>query len=204
MRMARRLGLVLGAMLASVVPAAAAEFTDPTWPCVQRKVEEIAMFQMWPGPMPEGDWREDPQIERVAARIAPRRVSMEEVEAQAVAYLEGVPEEQRGEKAAQLFEAVLAIIQRERQEVMSGIARYARSQATLSEEVEDQQLELVRLNEAEEDAKEWDRIEELEDRLAWDTRVFRERAQSLQFVCETPVLLEQRAFAIARALAGLL
>ena len=40
--------------------------------------------------------------------------------------------------------------------------------------------------------------------LAWDTRIFKQRAQSLNYVCETPVLLEQRAFAIARALAGLI
>jgi hypothetical protein len=44
----------------------------------------------------------------------------------------------------------------------------------------------------------------LEDRLAWEARIFKERAQSLTYVCETPVLLEQRAFAIARTLAALI
>lgn len=203
--MSRRLAWLLGALvLAAQGPAEAAEFTDPTWPCVQRKVEEIAMFQMWAGPMPEGDWREDPDVERLAAAITPRRVSLEEVEAQAAAFLESVPEDQRGEKAAQLFNAVLDMIQSERQQVLDGIARYARSQATLSDQVEEQQLELVRLNQLEEDGKDRDRIEELEDKLAWDTRVYRERAQSLQFVCETPVLLEQRAFAIGRVLSGMI
>ena len=55
-----------------------------------------------------------------------------------------------------------------------------------------------------EDQKDWDRIEELQDALAWDIRVYKERAQALTFVCETPVLLEQRAFAIARTLAELM
>jgi hypothetical protein len=50
--------------------------------------------------------------------------------------------------------------------------------------------------------KDFDRIEELEDTLAWETRIFRDRAQSLTYVCETPVLLEQRAFAIARLIAA--
>ena len=115
-----------------------------------------------------------------------------------------MPQGERGEKAAQLFDAVLDLIQGERAQVMGGIGRYARSQAALSAQVEEQQLELVRLNKAEEGEKNWDRIEELEDKLAWDTRVYRERAQSLQYVCETPVLLEQRAFAIARAISGMI
>jgi hypothetical protein len=44
----------------------------------------------------------------------------------------------------------------------------------------------------------------LRQKLAWDTRIFRERSQSLTYVCETPVLLERRAFELARALAGLI
>ena len=40
--------------------------------------------------------------------------------------------------------------------------------------------------------------------LGWETRIFRDRAQSLTYVCETPVLLERRAFELARAFAGLI
>jgi hypothetical protein len=46
---------------------------------------------------------------------------------------------------------------------------------------------------------EWDRMEELQDIVTWDARIYTERAQSLTFVCETPVLLEKRAFALAKA-----
>ena len=35
-------------------------------------------------------------------------------------------------------------------------------------------------------------------RFAWDKRIFDERNQALHYVCETPVLLEQRLFEIAR------
>jgi len=38
----------------------------------------------------------------------------------------------------------------------------------------------------------------VEERLLWDTRVFDERLQSLSYVCESPVLLEQRLFALSR------
>jgi|GEM_PF-6456573 len=44
----------------------------------------------------------------------------------------------------------------------------------------------------------YDRLEEIADQIEWDTRIFEERQQSLTYVCETPVLLEKRAFALAR------
>ena len=42
----------------------------------------------------------------------------------------------------------------------------------------------------------WTRVEE---ELDWSTRIFQDRQQSLTYVCETPVILEQRAFALGRA-----
>ena len=36
----------------------------------------------------------------------------------------------------------------------------------------------------------------------WDIRIFEDRRQSLVYLCEQPVLLEQRAFALARAIAS--
>lgn len=43
---------------------------------------------------------------------------------------------------------------------------------------------------------------ELEQALAWDTRIYEEREQSLTYVCEVPVLVEQRAFALGRMIQG--
>jgi hypothetical protein len=185
-----------------VAPAAAAEFDDPEWPCIQRKVEEISLFQMWSGPMPTGEWQGNPVIRDLAQRIAPRRVALEDVEPQVREFAERFEGEERAEQLGELFAAVLDSIQRERMAVFGGIGRYALRQASLSDRIEEQQAQLVRLNAATE--KDWDTIEEAEDRLAWDVRVYRERAQALTYVCESPVLLEQRAFAIGRMLAGLI
>ena len=44
------------------------------------------------------------------------------------------------------------------------------------------------------------RIEELTNRVEWDTRIFEERRKTMNFVCEVPVLIEQRLFALARAI----
>src|SRR5438094_275473 len=40
--------------------------------------------------------------------------------------------------------------------------------------------------------------------LNWDLRVFDERQKSLRFVCEVPVLIEQRLFLLARTIQGAL
>jgi len=42
--------------------------------------------------------------------------------------------------------------------------------------------------------------EDLETRQEWDIRAFRERERQLNYLCEQPVLLEQRLFGVARML----
>src|SRR5438270_750029 len=44
------------------------------------------------------------------------------------------------------------------------------------------------------------RVDELMNRVEWDTRVFEERRKTINFVCEVPVVIEQRLFALARAI----
>ena len=52
------------------------------------------------------------------------------------------------------------------------------------------------------DKPDFDAIDAEEKALDWDQRVFTDRQQSLTYVCETPVILEQRLFALGRALAA--
>ena len=98
-----------------------------------------------------------------------------------------------------LFALVFERIDTERAQLIGGIGRYAGKQAGLAERINTQNEELAEL-EAKEDKShdEFDRLEEIADKVEWDTRIFDERQQSLTYVCETPVLLEKRAFALAR------
>ena len=165
---------------------------------------ELSIGQMWQGPIPEDDAADAPEVRALAQRLAQRRVPLEEIGAEAAAVTQALAPEERGEWLGALFAAILDHINAERGAVIAGIGRYAHRQAEFSDRIEERQLELARLQAIPDDAKDLDRIEELDDTLAWDTRIFKERAQSLGYVCETPVLLEQRAFAIARTLAELL
>jgi hypothetical protein len=191
-------------VVAATVGADAQQVDDPDWPCVQRKVPELSVGQMWTGPVPGESWRQDAELLELARRLAPRRVPIETIQAEADGYVGDLEGEARAERLAELFAAVLRQINAERGQVIAGIARYAQRQAGFSEQIGALQRELAQLEQAPEDQGNPARVRELEDALAWETRIFRERAQSLTYVCEAPVLLEQRAFAIARALNGLL
>lgn len=194
-----RAGLTALALALTVtVPVSAADFDDPEWPCIQRKVPSLSVGQMWSGPMPEGDWRDTPAIESLARVLAPRRTTLEEVEARGAEFAASLDEAERAEGLSELFAAVLSRIDAERGQLISGIGRYARNQTALSDRIEGLQGELASLDPQEDD----ERMRELEEVLIWQARIFTERAQALTYVCETPVLLEQRAFAIARALAA--
>lgn len=194
-----RAGLTALALALTVtVPVSAADFDDPEWPCIQRKVPSLSVGQMWSGPMPEGDWRDTPAIESLARVLAPRRTTLEEVEARGAEFAASLDEAERAEGLSELFAAVLSRIDAERGQLISGIGRYARNQSALSDRIEGLQGELASLDPQEDD----ERMRELEEVLIWQARIFTERAQALTYVCETPVLLEQRAFAIARALAA--
>jgi hypothetical protein len=181
-------------------PAPAANFDDPDWPCIQRKVPALWLGQMWTGPVPEGSWRDAPEVRELAETIAPRRTPLETVETLVADFAAAQPDDARNERLAQLIAGVVDLIDAERGQLIQGISRYAHNQTFLSAQVEEMQAELASLDRSDDAAM--DRIEELEDTLDWETRIFRDRAQALTYVCETPVLLEQRAFAIARIVAA--
>lgn len=190
------------ALAAMASPALAADFSDPDWPCIQRKVPNLWVGQMWSGPaIEEPDlktWRQMPDVAALAPVLAARRTSEAEAKALVDQFARTATDD-RADKLRLLFAGTFALIDRERSEVISGIARYARTQTELSAGIEATQNELTELQAIENpDFDTQDRIEEIQDKLVWDTRIFKDREQSLTYVCETPVILEKRAFALAR------
>jgi hypothetical protein len=165
---------------------------------VQRKVQHLSIGMMWAGPIPEemGSWRDNPDIAALAPRLAARRTALPEVEDAVARFAEDAGE---GELAL-LFAGIFQIIDGERSRIVDGVTRFARRQQALSARIDAAQSAITEAEAAvaEEDYDALDRIEEMRDALAWDTRIYEERQRSLTHVCESPVLLEQRAFAIAR------
>ncbi|MFD2031237.1 hypothetical protein ACFSKM_14865 [Ancylobacter dichloromethanicus] len=85
-------------------------------------------------------------------------------------------------------------------EIMSGIERYAQHQIALSNRIKDESLAVAKAKKAAATDDDKAKVAELEKQLLWDTRIYDARQQSMTAVCESPVLLEQRVFALARAI----
>ena len=196
--------LLAGLTLLYLAPGArAATSEDPDWPCIQRQVPEVSAGMVWAGPPVDGlepKWRQDADVGELAAAIARRATDIEEAKAKIAAFAarQGVD---RNEKLTLLFAATLAIVNKERSAIMDGIKRYARRQAKLARKIEATTAAFNKLPTGGAEAQQKAR-EELEQQLIWDTRIFDERRQSLVYVCETPVLLEQRIFALSREIMG--
>lgn len=196
----RKASFTLAITAICATSAMAASFDDPEWPCIQRKVPTISTAQMWAGPEITDKivaLGKDPAIADVASRLALRRVDIADAE-QLVADFAADLGAERNDMLTALFARTFKLIADERKTIMSGIGRYAKKQTTLSNLIEARRSEITTLNAVE--PPNYDKLEELEDFLAWDERIFHERGQSLTYVCETPTILEQRIFAISRAI----
>ena len=176
--------------------AAAGE--DPEWPCVQRLVPEIAPAMIWAGPPIEfGRCRTSPAIDQLAGELAARRVPLAEAEAQIDAFADTLAPERKAEQLTQLFARTLEIINRDRSSIIQGIRKYARGEHALAEAIAEKNERLSALPA--------DQVLERDTLIAerdWDLRIYDDRRSSLPYLCEQPVLLEQRAFALARTIAS--
>jgi hypothetical protein len=177
--------------------AFAAQSDDPDWPCVQRRVDHLSLAVMWPNPVSQDAEVLSPELQDIAEQMALRRVSIEEVESLVDDIAQQRPDlgaEEYGRIFAEAFERIDV----RRTRIIEGIVRYARGQARLAEEVDALRSEFARVESAEE--PDFDRLDDLEEQIDWRERVFDDRNSALTYVCETPVLLERRAYAIAQIL----
>lgn len=172
---------------------------DRTWPCIQPKQPHLSVGQLWSGPLPDEAVVELAQrrdIAVLAQLLEQRRLPMEEAEAQIAAFASKA----NAQELTALFVAVFDRIDAYRTSIMAGVERYAAKQVTLSAQIEARRAEIALLSAAAD--PDFDKMDAEEERLDWDVRIFTDRQAQLTYVCETPVILEQRAFALGRAIAA--
>lgn len=184
----------------ATTPALAADPRYPDWPCVQAKVPEISAAAVWAGP-PIGDaeksWEHDRHVRDLIGQLAPRRVPLADAKQRIADFVAGKPDG-REERGRLLFAGLLERLNRERTEVMSGIERLARRQKEQAERIRADISELHKVQDAA--TPDEVKLQELSSRVEWSTRIFEDRHKTLRYVCEVPTLIEQRLFALARAI----
>ena len=188
MKTAIRWGLWLPCLLASSLVMA----QEDDWPCVQRFVPSISAAALWPFPelLPSStaDWRDEVVITELARRL----VKKGETDFSAIdSFAAAAPTAKHNQQMAALFAIAVELLNNQRDKQLRLIIDFAQRQRDLSEKIiADQSLLSAGGN------------DETAQRLIWSTRVYDEREKRLRFLCERPILLEQRAFQIGRAIAA--
>lgn len=190
--------VLLAALLVWSGPATSEDFSDPTWPCVQRKVERLSIGLMWPEPVPEtaleGDLAE--AVETLGATLALRRVGEDEMRSAVDGFvsMHGGSSDLMGRVFAESFRRLA----QRRTRIIGGIADMSVGQADLATRIDAARAEFDTVSAQEE--PDFDRLDALEEEIDWDERIYTDRQKSIAYVCETPVLLEKRLYAIAQML----
>ncbi len=193
------------ALLAPLLAAPAAQAAAPTgslWPCIQPRVDNLAAAQMWDGPPVEGlAWRDDARVAELVPVLAARRTPIEDADKLVETFArEAGPD--KNQRLTLLFAGVFDQINSLRSRILAGIERYAQHQIDLSTRIKDESLKLAQAKKGAATDAEKAKAAELEKAILWDTRIYDTRSQSVTAVCESPVILEQRAFALARTIRG--
>ena len=195
-----RWALALAASLWAGASTQAADSRFPDWPCQQIKVPSLSVAAMWSGPSIDdvGDaWKHDPAVADLVATAAARRTPLDQAEKLIGDFLKGGADEQQ-QKAKLLFAGLFDTLDRERSTVMDGIERFTRKRRDNAARIRAEATELR----AEQSAPNPDqtKIEDLTNRINWDTRIFEAERKTISYVCEVPQSIEQRLFALSRAI----
>ncbi|HEY1736937.1 MAG TPA: hypothetical protein VGG12_09825 [Methylovirgula sp.] len=192
-----------GALCASAV----ADYTppgksNPDWPCQQILVSHLSPAQMWTGPSIDNiDKDSDPAVDELAGKLAQRRLSIDDAKSQVDAFAASAGAN-KSQKLTLLFALLFGKLDSERAEVISGLVRFGHRQKDMADQI---RAENEKLHEAQDKSTS---PEEANDpnspvstaakQLQWDMRIFEDRHKTLSYVCEVPVTIEQRLFALAR------
>jgi hypothetical protein len=167
---------------------------ERNWPCHQILVGRLSLAAVWSGPSIEGlAWRDDQAVADIVARLAARRTPLDDAE-RAIEDFAQSRGASKSKKLVSVFAGLFETLNDERTQVIEGLLRFGAKQKELAEKIRAENAlpreGPIRRQEADTVAGD----------LEWDMRVFDERRQSLTYVCETPALIEQRLFALARVI----
>ncbi|MGY4307034.1 hypothetical protein ACVIJ6_004277 [Bradyrhizobium sp. USDA 4369] len=189
-------GIVL--MAASAAPALGADPRYPDWPCPQAKVPEISIAAVWSGQAIDdvgASWKDDAKIADLVAKLAARRIPLEQAQKDISDFLTGTAEE-KTRKGKLLFAGLFDTLNAQRTSVMNGLERVMRKQREAVEKVRGDTIALQEMQSSA--TRDEAKIEELGNQLNWETRIFEDRRRVMKFVCEVPTAIDQRLFALAR------
>ncbi|KWV49926.1 hypothetical protein AS156_15520 [Bradyrhizobium macuxiense] len=195
--------VALGALLAAALSSQAARAVDPRypdWPCAQAKVPEISIAAVWAGPPlddAETKWKDDPKISALVTKLSARRFPIEDAQKEITSFLSAAAADKTN-AGKLLFAGLFDTLNAQRASVMNGLERVMRKQRAAAEKIRDDTLALQALQDA--TPPDQAKVDALGNQLTWETRIFEDRRHVVKYVCEVPTTIDQRLFALSRAI----
>jgi hypothetical protein len=199
--MRRRIAIAaLFVLAASTDACLAADPRYPDWPCVQAKVPEISLTAVWAGPPLDdamGNWKTDPKVSALVPRLAARRMPIEDAEKEIVEFLAGSAAD-KATKGKLLFAGLFDTLNAQRSSVLNGLERVTRKQREAADKIRATTQTLHALQGA--SPPDQPKVDELNNQLVWEARIFEDRRRVITFVCEVPTTIDRRLFALGRVI----
>jgi hypothetical protein len=186
-------------------PGAASEGAQPApteWPCEQPLRPQMSLGAMWQGPAldEESDWRKVPGVAALVDQIAPRSMPEEEAVENIRRFAAGHDGAERTKVLGDVFLGLFETLSAERNDIVRGIKRFYRRQDALARRIEEGWKKLGEIDPNATDPETMEQRLTLQQQVDWDSRIFDDRQRLLPQVCEQPRVLEQRVFALSRAI----
>jgi hypothetical protein len=195
--------ILLGAGVALAASSGACLAADPRypdWPCAQAKVPDISLPQVWAGPAlddVQSKWKDDAKVSALVTKLAARRTPVDEAEKDIKEFLPGASAD-KVTAGKLLFAGLFDTLNAERASVMNGLERVMRKQREAADRIRSDTIALQEQQNA--PAPDTAKADELSNQLLWETRIFEDRRRVVKFVCEVPTTIDQRLFALGRAI----
>jgi hypothetical protein len=176
---------------------------EAQWPCEQKFVAEISPATIWTGPpLDEAmkSWHQNESLREIVTYATDETTE----DADGVKAIDEFAAKLTGDKGkvlTQLFAALFETMNDKRTSYQDGIKKYFRRQEAMAQKVNKIQADLRALDKKGAKPDDSRRVELKKD-VAWNNRVYDERQKLVPYVCEIPVLLEQKLGAYARAIQG--
>jgi hypothetical protein len=190
----------VAALLLTPVVALAQPHVDPDWPCQQVKVPELSLAAVWSGPpvdLQDEHWKDSPTVADMVEKLAPRRQPIEQTQS----LLHEFAQHAGPDKQAQLLlllVGVFTVLDGERDSVVTGLDRFGVRQKQIAADIraDNEKLRLLQSD----STSDPNAVQQMTQKVTWEVEVFQDRRQALGYTCDVPSKIEQKLFAVARAI----
>lgn len=173
---------------------------DPDWPCQQIKVPSLSLASVWAGPgldLRKTDWQRDQSVSDLVEAISQRRMPLQQAQDKIRDFAQQSGA-QRQERLLALMGGLFNVLDAQRAAVIAGLDRLGARQKQLAANIRSDNEKLQKM--LADSAADAGDVNQMTQRIAWEAEVLQDRRQAVSYACDVPAKIEQRLFALARAI----